>query len=529
MKGKEIMSQEFRSQGRWGRRLLLSTAAAVLFGAGILSADMVGIAGAEAVAPGPATASAPVQMTPTVQAPISFADLVERVKPAVVNISTTQKSSTVSEGSPLPGLPGLPQLPPGSPYEEFFKRFFGDQFGPRPDAPPSRPMPPGEAHALGSGFVVDPDGWVVTNNHVIGEAEEIEVILQDGRRLTAELKGRDEKTDIALLKVEPEKPLPFVEFGDSDKARVGDWVVAVGNPFGLGGTVTAGIVSADGRNINAGPYDDFLQIDAAINRGNSGGPTFNLAGEVVGVNTAIFSPTGGSIGIGFAIPSKMAKMVVSELREKGRVDRGWLGVQIQDVTPDIAAGLGLPTEKGALVADVLPDGPAQAAGFQQGDVIVQFGSEIVDDARQLPRIVAATPAGKSVPVTVLRQGKKQSIQVSIAPMPGEQQVAAAAVGPGANDGLGLTLGKLTPEMREQLQIDPAVSGVVIQEVVPGSSAARKGIQKGDVIISVNQNPVGNPDDVTKIIEQARKNEKGSVVVLLNREGSKRFVALELPA
>lgn len=514
------MSQEFRNTGRWGRRFLLSTVASALFGAGVFSADLIGPADAQDAA----RTAPPVQMSQAVQAPISFADLVEKVKPAVVNISTTQKSVArgPDEGRRMPGIPGLPGLPPGSPYEEFFKRFFGEQFG---DQAP----PPGEAHALGSGFIVDPDGWVVTNNHVIGEADEIEVILQDGTRLTAEVKGKDDKTDVALLKIEPKQPLPFVQFGDSEKTRVGDWVVAVGNPFGLGGTVTAGIVSAHSRNINAGPYDDFMQIDAAINRGNSGGPTFNLAGEVVGVNTAIFSPTGGSVGIGFAIPANMAKMVVSELREKGRVDRGWLGVQIQDVTPDIAAGLGLATEKGALVADVMPDSPAVQAGFKQGDVIVQFGKEIVDDAHELPRLVAGIQEGSKVPVTVLRQGQKQILEVQVAKMPSEQQMASARPATENRGGLGVMLGSLTPEVRQQLSIGPEVSGVVVQDVQPGSPAARKGIKKGDVILSVNQKPISSPSELAQAIEQAKKDKKDKVVVLLNREGSQRFIALELPA
>ncbi len=508
------MSQENGFTRRWGRRLLLSTAASVIFGAGVIGADFVGSADAQ-------QNPAPVQMSQAVQAPVSFADLVERVKPAVVNISTTQKVETRSE------VPAPFPLPPGSPYEEFFKRFFGDRMPPGQGGP--QVPPPGQAHALGSGFVVDPAGWVVTNNHVVGDADEIKVILQDGTQLAAELKGRDDKTDLALLKVESDQPLPFVQFGDSDQTRVGDWVVAVGNPFGLGGSVTAGIVSAHGRNINAGPYDDFMQIDAAINRGNSGGPTFNLAGEVVGVNTAIFSPSGGNIGIGFAIPANMAKMVVSELREKGRVDRGWLGVQIQDVTPDIAEGLGLEGEKGALVADVLPDSPARQAGFRQGDVILSFGGETVDDAHELPRLVAATEAGKSVPVTVLRQGEKTELSVAIGKMPGEQQVAAAEGRSDAKGGLGLALARLTPELREKMELPADVKGVVVQEVQPDSPAARRGIQKGDVIVSVNQKGVESAKDVAEAVEQAKENKKDKVVVLLNREGNQRFVALELPA
>ncbi len=492
------------------RRRIIGAVTSVFLGGALLGAEAV----AETAPP-----VQPPQAAPSQQAPFSFADLVERVKPAVVNVSTTQKVER-REG------PSIPGLPPGFP-EEFFKRFFGEQ--PPGAEPEEQTPPPGEAHALGSGFVIDPSGWVVTNNHVIGEAEEISVTLQDGSQLEATIKGRDDKTDIALLKVEPKKPLPFVSFGDSEKTRVGDWVVAVGNPFGLGGTVTAGIVSAHGRNINAGPYDDFMQIDAAINRGNSGGPTFNLAGEVVGVNTAIYSPSGGSIGIGFAIPSNMVKMVVSELREKGRVDRGWLGVQIQDVTPEIASALDLPTEKGALIADVLPDGPAKAAGFQQGDIIVSFAEQPIEEAHTLPRVVAALPAGKSVPVTVLRQGNRQTLEVTIGKMPDEPQVAAAEPPAEKKGELGMVLSRLTPDLRGQLKVAEGVDGVVVHEVEPGSEAARKGIRSGDVILSINQKAVAGPAEVTSALEQAKKDNRKSVVVLVNRDGSQRFVALELPA
>lgn len=497
------MSQEYRSNRPWR-----SGMAAIVLGFGVAGAN---VAAAQNIPP--------VQMAQAVQAPISFADLVERVKPAVVNISSTQKAARGPMG---PGGRRLP-IPPG--YEEFFKRFFGDE------APQGeRPLPPpGEAHALGSGFIVDAAGWVVTNAHVIGEADEIQVVLQDGTQLKATLKGKDEKTDIALLKIEPEKPLPFVLFGSSSKTRVGDWVVAVGNPFGLGGTVTAGIVSAHGRNINAGPYDDFMQIDAAINRGNSGGPTFNLAGEVVGVNTAIFSPSGGSIGIGFAIPSDMVKSVVAQLRDKGRVDRGWLGVQIQDITPDIAAGLGLPADKGALVADVLPDSPALAAGFQQGDVVLSYGDEIVDDAHELPRLVAGTEAGRQMTVTVLRSGEKKQLAVTIGAMPDERKVAVAVPPRPNSTGLGLAVTELTPDVRRQLELPDSAQGVVVTEVAPDGPAARKGIEKGDVILSVNQKSVSTSKDLTAALDQARKDKKDKVVVLFQREGSKRYVALELPA
>ncbi len=511
-RGAYFMVNEKKHPDGWRRRILLSTAAAALFGAGVLSTDLAG--------PAIAQSGAVVQLSQTVQAPISFAELVDRVKPAVVNVSTTQKAAaSENQGGQAPF-----NVPPG--YEEFFKRFFGEQAprgrGGQPEAPP------GETHSLGSGFVIDPAGWVVTNNHVIGDASAVSITLNDGTQLSAEIKGRDVKTDLVLLKVESATPLPFVAFGDSEKARVGDWVVAVGNPFGLGGTVTAGIISAHGRNINAGPYDDFIQTDAAINRGNSGGPMFNLAGEVIGINTAIFSPTGGNIGIGFAIPSVMARMVISELREKGHVERGWLGVQIQSLTPDLAAGMGLDQKKGALVADVIAGTPAAQAGLQRGDVILRFGDRPIDNAHDLPRLVATTAAGATLPTTIVRNGREQTLQVTIGRMPSEQKQASAENGESKSQ-LGLVVGPITPQLRDQMNLDASVQGVVVADVRAGSEAARKGVRPGDIIVEINRQPVAKPGEVAAAMDQARRDKRKAVVLLLKRENSQRFVALDLPA
>lgn len=495
------MSQENPKPIGWTRRLLLSSAAAVAL-AGAVGATQFG--GSE-----PARA-APVAITQAVQAPISFADLVEKVKPAVVNIATTQKV----ERRPMPELP----FPPDSPYGERFRRFFERQ---------SHDGAPREVQSLGSGFVVDAAGYVVTNNHVVGSADEISVILNDGSRLPATIVGRDDKTDLALLKVESEAPLPYVPFADSDRARVGDWVLAVGNPFGLGGTVTAGIISADGRDINSGPYDDFLQIDAAINRGNSGGPAFNLAGEVVGVNTAIFSPNGGSVGIGFAVPANLARDVVAQLKENGEVRRGWMGVQIQGVTPDMAAALGLDAEKGAIVADVVKGGPAEKAGLRAGDLILRFDGAEIGKARDLPRLVAAAQADAAAKLEVLRDGSRQELTVTVGRMPGSEKTLAATESKAQGGELGLALAPLTSEARAQLGLAGDARGALVRAVRPGSEADRKGLRPGDVIVSVNQKPVGGPGEVVAQVEQARKQERGAVVMLVTREGEPRLLALRL--
>jgi len=453
-------------------------------------------------------------------APDSFADLAEALSPAVVNISTTQSV----EGGGLGQFEF--QLPPGSPFEEFFKEFFERN---RPD----RPNRPRRLTSLGSGFVVDPSGLVVTNMHVIAEADEIRVTLTDGTELPATVLGKDPKTDLALLKVEPPKPLPAAKWGDSDSIRVGDWALAIGNPFGLGGTVTAGIISARGRDINSGPYDDFIQTDASINRGNSGGPLFNLNGEVIGINTAIFSPTGGSIGIGFAIPSRIARNVIDQLREYGRTRRGWLGVRIQTVTEEIAESLGLSSSKGALVAGVSDDGPAQAGGIQQGDVILKFDNKPVDEMRELPRIVAETQIGRTVNVVLWRKNKEVEAKVTIGELElAEEQLAAKdpqlpQSATGKAETLGMTLHALTPDLRRKFELREEAAGVVVTEVNTDSAAAEKGIRAGDLIVEVAQEVVELPQDVIEKVNRVKQSKRKSVLLLLERGGDLRFVAVRL--
>ena len=447
--------------------------------------------------------------------PASFADLAERLSPAVVNISTSQ---TVQ----APTRPA-PNIPRGSPFEDLFRDFFDrGQRGPR------------SVSSLGSGFLIDPDGIVVTNNHVIENADEIVVNFNDGTSLPAELIGRDPKTDIALLRINPDEPLPYVSLGDSDAMRVGDWVVAIGNPFGLGGSVSAGIISARNRDINAGPYDDFIQTDAAINRGNSGGPLFNMDGEVIGVNTAIISPSGGSIGIGFAVPSELVKGVVAQLREFGETRRGWLGVRIQTVSPEIAESLGLPDEQGALVADVTPDGPAEAAGIRPGDVVLRFNGRDVRQMRDLPRMVADTPVGSEVDVELWRRGSRQVVSVALGRL--EESDIEMGMPPGMDgdgDGdpsasiFGLTLESLTQQRRMELDLPDDVEGVVITGVETDSDAARKGVRPGDLIVEVGQEPVARPEDVVARVTAAREDGRNSVLFLLQSGGELRFVALSL--
>jgi len=449
--------------------------------------------------------------------PGSFADLADRLLPAVVNVSTTQ---TVQGRSG----PELPQLPPGSPFEEFFREFFDRNM----------PQQQRKATSLGSGFIIDPAGYVVTNFHVIQDAEEITVILQDDTRLPAEVVGHDPKTDIAVLKVKSERPLPALTFGDSDALRVGDWVLAIGNPFGLGGTVTAGIISARGRDINTGPYDDFLQTDASINRGNSGGPMFNLDGEVVGINTAIFSPSGGSIGIGFAIPSAMAVPVVRQLIETGAVKRGWLGVHIQTVTEEIAETLGLDEAKGALVASVIKDGPAEAANIRAGDVILEFAGKDVTLMRRLPRIVAETPVGSTVDVLLWRDNRRMSVKVTIGELEaGEAQMAARGEG-GSGTGtehkiapLGLTVAALDDALRQRFDLPADAKGVVVVAVDDAGPAAEKGIRPGDLVVEVSQEDATSPKQVAELVEAARKAGRRSVLLLIEGQGRLRFEALRI--
>ncbi len=452
-------------------------------------------------------------------APETFADLAEKLLPAVVNISTTQVLRGRERG------PEMPQFPPGSPFEEFFKEFFERQ--------QRQFRRPRKATSLGSGFIIDPAGYIVTNNHVIADADEITVILQNNgnTNLKAKIVGRDAKTDLALLKVDVDKPLPYVTWGDSNAARVGDWVLAIGNPFGLGGTVTAGIISARQRDINAGPYDDFIQTDASINRGNSGGPMFNLKGEVIGINSAIYSPSGGSVGIGFAIPSALAQPVIRQLKEYGRTRRGWLGVRIQTVTEEIAESLGLEAPKGALVASVAEDGPAKAAGIEAGDVILEFDGKKVTEMRRLPRIVAETPIDKRVKVVVWRKGKKKVFEVKVGEL--EEAEAAGLVSTGEAepertiDDLGLALAEITPTLREEFEIGDEVEGVLITEVKGDSVAADKGLRPGDVIVEVGQEEVKSPSQVARMVEKAKKEGRKSVLLLVDRGGDLRFVALKL--
>jgi serine protease Do len=453
--------------------------------------------------------------------PISFADIVERVAPAVVNISTTK---AIARGQ-LPDMP-FPEPPPGSPFEDFFREFFDQDRAPE--------QMPRRQSSLGSGFVVDPRGFVVTNNHVIAEADEIQVVFNDEKTYDATLVGRDTKTDLALLKIEVDHPLHAVTFADSDSVRVGDWIIAIGNPFGLGSTVTAGIVSARSRDIRAGPYDDFLQVDAPINRGNSGGPSFNLEGKVIGINTAIFSPSGGNVGIGFAIPSNLAVPVIESLKEDGRVKRGWLGVRIQTVTDEIAESLGLNGAAGALVASVTPDGPAEAAKIEPGDVILEFDRKKIDRMRGLPRIVAETPIGKEVEVNIWRRGEQQTVTVTLGELPEEDELAALTEG-GADtptsaqiDPLGVTVATITDELRARYELGEAVSGVVIVEVRDGGPAGAESLRAGDVIVEVGQEEVSSPPEVTAKVNQAQQEDKKSVLLLIDRQGDLRFVALRFP-
>jgi serine protease Do len=454
-------------------------------------------------------------------APASFADLAQKLLPAVVNISTSQVVKR--EGAPSQ----MPQLPPGSPFEQFFKEFF--------DRQQQRSAPNRRTTSLGSGFIIDPSGLIVTNNHVIEGADEISVILQNGTRLKAKVVGRDSKTDLAVLQVKSKKKLSYVKFGNSDKSRVGDWVVAIGNPFGLGGTVTAGIISARARNINAGPYDDFIQSDASINKGNSGGPMFNMAGEVVGINTAIYSPSGGSVGIGFAIPSKLAEPIIGQLKQFGRARRGWLGVRIQTVTDELADSLGLGRARGALVADVTKDGPAAQSKIQVGDVILTFDGKPIEEMRNLPRVVAETKVGKSVKVDVWRKGQKVTLDAKLGEFPEEKKSALTKniVTKEGNQGsvtaLGMTIAQLDNELRARFKLPKDAVGVIITNVENNSPAAEKRILVGSVIkkIGLEQELVQSPSQVLTRVNIARKAKLKSLLFFIEHGGNSRFVALRL--
>ncbi len=455
-------------------------------------------------------------------APDSFADLAARLSPAVVNISSEPKVAGKRSG------PELPQFPPGSPYEDFFRDFF--------DRNRPQPQQRRRTSALGSGFIIDKGGIVVTNNHVIEGADKITVILQDNTRLKAEIVGRDKKTDLAVLRVKPNKDLPFVKLGDSDALRVGDWVVAIGNPFGLGGSVTAGIVSARGRDIKSGPYDDFIQTDASINRGNSGGPLFNMNGDVVGINTVIFSPSGGSIGIGFSIPASTAKGIINQLIRFGRTKRGWLGVRIQSVTEEIAESLGLDKAAGALVASVTAKSPAEKGKIKAGDVILKFNGRDVNAMRKLPRIVADTEIGRDVDVVVWRDGKKVHIKIAVGELDEEKPPQLASREDGKKSGkgreqsipsLGLTLMRVDDGARKRFELTQESKGVVVTKVDPKGAAAEKGIRPGDLIVEVNQDPVKGPAEVRDRVKDARQAGRKSVLLLLKGQSGLRFVAVRI--
>ncbi len=449
--------------------------------------------------------------------PGSFADLVAAVKPAVVNISTTQTITNADYSGE-----NMPQFPPGSPFGDFFRHFFQQQMGPQNGE---------KITSLGSGFIIDPSGYVVTNNHVIGNAQKITVILDGNQKYPAKLIGRDPKTDLALLKIDVHHPLPYVQWGDANKARVGDWVVAVGNPFGLGGSVTAGIISARGRDLNSGPFDDFLQVDAPINRGNSGGPLFNTDGQVIGINSAIISPNGGSVGLGFAIPSSLAEPVIAQLKAHGEVERGWLGVTIQPVTSDIANSLGLNSTHGAIVAQVAKDSPAAKAGVRQGDVIVDYNGKPIDELHDLPRLVADTAAGHTVPLKVWRDGHDVALEATIAKLKNPPKTASNEQSSSEQlapvHSMGLALASLDHDQRQRYNIPDGQTGVLVVGVEEGSAAANEGLQPGDVIVKVDNKPVTQPAEVAQQITQEKKAGRKSVLLLLQRDGSSRFVALNV--
>jgi len=452
--------------------------------------------------------------------PSNLADLVDTVADAVVNISATQ---TVEDKTPE----GMPDLPKGTPFDDMFEQFFKNH-GLNNGAPRPHKM-----SSLGSGFVIDQSGIVITNNHVIGDANDVVVIFTDGRKLKATIIGKDPKVDVAVLKVESDKPLKTVKFGDSDKMRVGDGVMAVGNPFGLGETVTAGIISARNRNIDSGPYDDFLQTDASINKGNSGGPLFNLAGEVIGINTAILSPSGGSIGIGFATPSASVQPVIDQLEKYHETRRGWLGVRIQPVDDAIAESLGLGTPRGALVAAVDEHGPAMPAGILPGDVIVKFDGKDVKESRDLPRMVAGLAVGREAQVVVLRSGQEITKTVTLGRLEdGEKAMAkaddAGDAAPAATSALGMQLSAIDEAARKSFKIKDGVKGVINASIEPNSPAAEKGLRPGDVIEEINQQAVATPADVGKSIAALKNAGKKSALLLVsNGAGDVRFVALTL--
>ena len=442
------------------------------------------------------------------------------LSPAVVSISITMSNE--------PSVPGIPQFPPGSPFEDFFNDFFERRGGQRP---PRERQP---QQAMGSGFIIDSSGLIVTNNHVIEKAISINVILSDSRSYSASLIGKDNKTDLALIKIDVDENLPFVKWGDSNEAKVGNWVLAIGNPFGLVNTVTTGIISARARDISAGPFDDFIQTDAAINRGNSGGPLFNLEGEVIGVNTAIFSPSGGSVGIGFAVPSDLAKGIIFQLKEYGKTRRGWLGVRIQSVTEDIANSLGLEQIKGALVAGVMPDGPAKSSGMKSGDVILEFDGKEVIDMRALPRIVAETEIDKPVNVKIWRNERLMNLQVVVGEMKEEvvkninDQEAQGDIELSVEiKELGLLVSAISEDIKRKFNIPLNTKGVIVLNVQSESDAASKGILPGDIIMEISQNKIFSPSDLKFRLDQEINSSRDFALLLINRKGTLSYIAVKI--
>jgi serine protease Do len=451
-------------------------------------------------------AAPPLSMPPVVNQ-AGFADLVAKVKPAIVNIAVTEKG----QGITAQELQSLP--PSGTPFSDMLRDYLQQQ----------RAVP---VHGLASGFVIDPAGFIVTNNHVIDGASQITVTTNDGQSYPAKVVGRDAKTDLALLKVDASKPLPYVAFGDSAKERVGDWVVAVGNPFGLGGTVTAGIVSAHDRNLDEGPYDDYLQIDAPINPGNSGGPVFNQSGQVIGIDTAIYTPSGGSVGIGFAIPSNVASQVVGQLREHGRVERGWLGVQMQALTPSLAKAVGRPDTKGVIIDAIETNSPAARAQLQQGDIITAFDGSPVTSPEELALAVANAKDGAPAKLTVWRDAREQTVDVVV----GRQQVAEAAPARGESSNtapLGMTLTRLTPELRDRLGLGADAKGVLVAKVAPGGLADESGVRSGDVILRAGNETVTTPSAASTALDAAEREKKAAIPLLVMRNGTTYYIALQL--
>jgi len=463
----------------------------------VLVASAGALAPLATVSATPALAQAPMAMQ-------SFAPLVEAAKPAVVAVVTEVDAAPSANG-----IQGFGDMPPE--MEQFLKRFFPEERMPRPDDR-------GQARrGLGSGFIIDADGVIVTNNHVVDGASKVSVVLDDGTEYDAEVVGTDDRIDIAVLKIEPEGDLPTVEWGVSDDVRVGDWALAIGNPLGLDGTVTAGIVSARGRDIQSGPYDDYLQVDAAINRGNSGGPLFDMNGKVIGVNTAILSTSGGNIGLGFAIPSEQAQMIVADLLDDGKVERGWIGVSIQPVDKDIAESLGLDQAGGALVAEVVPDSPAEAAGLKPGDVILGFGGTPVDEVRDLTRAVAASEIESAAEIDIWRGEETRTLEIRPALLEtASAETPPAIAGPARFD---------LPDLG--LELESADTGVAVTSVAPDSPASEQGIRPGDVIVSVNQTEAKDSETVADVIATAKENDRDSVLLLLERDGARRFLTLSL--